>query len=88
MVLRGAGQDTAGCRLSIRDSPLGIRRDRGHGEAGCHARYCGLRVKLLREWGQVTAGVGSRYCGGNGHPKGEAIGHTMGWWVSIWGVMV
>ena len=30
-LLWGAGQDTAGRRLSIRDSPLGIHRDRGHG---------------------------------------------------------
>jgi len=86
MGLRGAGQDTAGCRLSLRDSPLGIHRHRGHGGAGYRARYCGVRVRVLRDDGQDTAGVGSSYCGGNGHPKGEAIGHTMGCWVSICGM--
>ena len=47
-----------------------------------------MQVKVLREWGQDTGGVGSSYCGGKVIPKGEAIGHTMGCWVSICGVRV
>ena len=55
---------------------------------GCGSSYCGVQVKILRDEGQVTAGIGSSYCRGKVIPKGEAIGHTMGCWVSICGVRV
>ena len=54
-----------------------------HLYAGGRASYCGVRVRLLREWGQGTAGVGARYCGVQGITKGEAVGHTTGYWASL-----
>jgi len=66
---------------------MGLRGE-GYGTGGCRASPLGVQVKVLREWGQDTVGVGSSYCGGKVIPKGEAIGHTMGCWVSICGVRV